>query len=165
MKPLLNDSVAEAVSDSLPKANNDVNTPSPEISAESGQRALLIGKLVYVAQPNKGVVQLDLPEARLLIADSPIDLSNEDIGRHVVIQMGSSDILPAVVLGLIQSGVCQQPPMPNELVLQAHQQIELRCGSASIVLTANGKIMIRGDYVVSRSSGVNRIDGASVQIN
>jgi hypothetical protein len=41
----------------------------------------------------------------------------------------------------------------------------LRCGQASVTLTKAGKVLIRGTYVSSRSSGVNRIKGGSVQLN
>ncbi len=47
----------------------------------------------------------------------------------------------------------------------AKDQIVLRCGKASITLTKAGKIIIRGAYLLNRSSGVNRIKGGSVQIN
>lgn len=51
------------------------------------------------------------------------------------------------------------------ITFDAQEQITLRCGKASITLTKAGKIIIRGAYVLSRSSGANRIKGASVQIN
>ena len=51
------------------------------------------------------------------------------------------------------------------LVLSAEQEIVLHCGDASVTLTKAGKIILRGAYLLSRSSGVNRIKGASVQIN
>ena len=41
----------------------------------------------------------------------------------------------------------------------------MRCGEASITLTRAGKVLIRGAYVLSRSSGANRIKGAAVEIN
>ena len=53
----------------------------------------------------------------------------------------------------------------QQLVLSAEQEIVLRCGEASITLTRAGKVLIRGAYLLSRSSGVNRIKGGSVQIN
>lgn len=55
--------------------------------------------------------------------------------------------------------------IPDELLLTANQQITIRCGESSITLTAAGKIILRGKYIVSRSSGVQRIKGGSVQIN
>ena len=49
--------------------------------------------------------------------------------------------------------------------INAEQEIVLRCGEASITLTRAGKILIRGEYVLSRSTGVNRIQGGAVEIN
>jgi hypothetical protein len=54
---------------------------------------------------------------------------------------------------------------PDELLFTATKQITIRCGESSITLTAAGKIILRGKYIVSRSSGVQRIKGGSVQIN
>lgn len=53
----------------------------------------------------------------------------------------------------------------ERLELTAQREIVLRCGTASITLTRAGKVLIRGKYLLSRSSGVNRIKGGSVQIN
>ena len=53
----------------------------------------------------------------------------------------------------------------KRVTFDAREQIELRCGKASIILTRAGKIIIRGAYLLNRSSGVNRIKGGSVQIN
>ncbi len=47
----------------------------------------------------------------------------------------------------------------------ADEQIVLKCGKASITLTRAGKVLIRGAYLLNRSTGVNRIKGGSVQIN
>lgn len=47
----------------------------------------------------------------------------------------------------------------------AHHEIVLECGEASITLTRDGKITLRGTRVVSRASGVNKIKGGSIQIN
>ncbi len=51
------------------------------------------------------------------------------------------------------------------MIVNAKEQLVLRCGKASITLTRAGKILIKGSYVLSRSSGVNRIKGGSVQLN
>lgn len=53
----------------------------------------------------------------------------------------------------------------KRITFNAREQIELRCGKSSIVLTRAGKIIIKGAYLLNRSSGVNRIKGGSVQIN
>jgi hypothetical protein len=49
--------------------------------------------------------------------------------------------------------------------IEAQDEIVLKCGEASITLTKEGKIMIRGKYLLNRSTGVNRILGGSVQVN
>jgi hypothetical protein len=53
----------------------------------------------------------------------------------------------------------------KRVTFDAREEIVLRCGKASITLTRAGKVLIRGAYLLSRSSGVNRIKGGSVQIN
>jgi hypothetical protein len=53
----------------------------------------------------------------------------------------------------------------KQLVLEGQEEITLRCGEASITLNKNGKISIRGKYLLSRATGVNRILGGSVQVN
>jgi len=53
----------------------------------------------------------------------------------------------------------------KRFTFDAKEQIVLRCGKSSITLTRAGKILIRGAYLLSRSSGVNRIKGGSVQLN
>lgn len=53
----------------------------------------------------------------------------------------------------------------ERITFDAKEQIVLKCGKASITLTRAGKVLIRGAYLLNRSSGVNRIKGGSVQIN
>ena len=53
----------------------------------------------------------------------------------------------------------------KRVVLEAEQEIVLRCGDASITLTRDGKILVRGAYVETHSRGVNRIKGGAVKIN
>lgn len=53
----------------------------------------------------------------------------------------------------------------KRITFDAQEEIVLRCGKSSITLTKAGKVLIRGAYLLTRSSGVNRIKGGSVQIN
>jgi hypothetical protein len=102
-----------------------------------------------------------------LPARSTVALSPEHKGREVALVFEAGDPQKPIVLGLINHPV----PVPEatadgeRLVFTAEKEIELRCGKASISLTKAGKILIRGEYVLSRSAGVNRIKGGSVQIN
>jgi hypothetical protein len=53
----------------------------------------------------------------------------------------------------------------KRLVLEAQDEVVLRCGEASITLRRNGRLAIRGVFVETRARMVNRIKGGSVQIN
>ena len=53
----------------------------------------------------------------------------------------------------------------KRVVITGEEEVELRCGEASIVLSKSGKLVIRGAYVETRAKGTNRIKGGSVQIN
>ena len=53
----------------------------------------------------------------------------------------------------------------RRVTFRADNEIVLECGASSIVLTKDGHIVIKGAHVVSRSSGVNKIKGATVNIN
>ena len=53
----------------------------------------------------------------------------------------------------------------KRVTFDAKEEIVLRCGKASITLTRAGKVLIRGAYLLSRSSGVNRIKGGVVHVN
>lgn len=53
----------------------------------------------------------------------------------------------------------------ERVILEGQDEVVLRCGKASITLRRNGKVVIRGTYLVSRSEGTNRIKGGTVQIN
>lgn len=53
----------------------------------------------------------------------------------------------------------------KKIVIEGKEEVVLKCGDASITLTKAGKILIKGKYLLNRSSGVNRIMGGSVQVN
>jgi hypothetical protein len=50
-------------------------------------------------------------------------------------------------------------------VVEAAQEIELRCGEAAIVLFADGRIQLRGTYITSHASATQRLVGGSVHLN
>jgi hypothetical protein len=53
----------------------------------------------------------------------------------------------------------------KRIEIEGQDEVVLRCGKASITLRRNGRVVLRGTYVESRSSGTNRIKGGSVLIN
>jgi hypothetical protein len=53
----------------------------------------------------------------------------------------------------------------KQVVIDAKDELVLRCGRATITLRRNGKVIIRGTYVETHAEGTNRIKGGSVKIN
>lgn len=53
----------------------------------------------------------------------------------------------------------------RRLVIEAEDELVLRCGKASITLRRNGRVVIEGVQLESRAAGANKIRGGSVQIN
>ena len=104
-----------------------------------------------------------------LVARSVCPITAEDLGRDVVLSFENGDLRLPVVLGLVQPAAARAPADVSldgeRLTFTAKDEIVLRCGKSSITLTRAGKVIVRGAYLSSRSSGVNRIKGGSVQIN
>lgn len=57
------------------------------------------------------------------------------------------------------------PNYADELVLTSDKKITLSCGKSSLTLYPNGKIVIKGDYILSDAEGVNRLAGGRIDIN
>lgn len=55
--------------------------------------------------------------------------------------------------------------IPEDLIFTAQQKITLRCGKSSITLHPNGKIVIKGEYILSDAEGVNRLSGGRIEVN
>lgn len=141
-------------------------------------------------EQEQGLLLVDFPQNQLpsaIAARSTIELDQALVTRAVaekqraVLVFEEGDPSLPIVVGLIR------PPMPaladvqvrlptlptglqadgkdKRVVLEAADEIVLQCGTASITLRKNGRVVIRGAYVETRSQGVNRIKGGSVQIN
>lgn len=118
-----------------------------------------------------GVAYVDYPDnpfAGPVPARATVLLGPVSVGREAVLLFEAGDPARPLVAGLLAppaGGQVQAELDGERVVLTAAQEVVLRCGEASITLTRAGKVIIRGTHVVSRSSGPNRIKGASVEIN
>lgn len=152
--------------------------PSPGLTASMQTvAAAIVGDLIGFAE--NGTVPLVAYQGQVgtaaIRAISTIDLHGAHIGRQVVLVFNGGDPLKPIILGCVQRAEAwpleDKPPQVEidadgaRLVVTAKEQIVLRCGKASITLTRAGKVLIQGSYLLSRSSGVNRIKGGSIQLN
>ena len=108
-------------------------------------------------------------------------IKDEYVGREVLVVFpeGNTDI--PVIIALMENPIDQLVSLEIEddekkqekdfkidgkqVTIEAENEIVMKCGKASILLRNDGKIIIKGTHLLSRSSGPNRIKGASVGIN
>ncbi|MCG7404005.1 MULTISPECIES: DUF6484 domain-containing protein [Caballeronia] len=121
------------------------------------------------------VVYPDQPGSAALVARTVVDLRGMHIGRQVALMFEAGDPTRPIVIGCLIG--CEAWPFDDapaqidvdadgkRLLVTAKEQMVLRCGKASITLTRDGHVRIRGSSVSSSASGLNRIIGGSVQIN
>lgn len=131
---------------------------------------VVIGKLIGFGDNGKPLV--DFPSNNQncpLPAYSTVHVDTKVIGGEIAIMFEEGNSQKPIIIGIIQHPEEVQPihvEIDGERkTLTAEKEIVLRCGKASITLTRAGKIIIRGTYLLNRSSGVNKIKGGSVQIN
>lgn len=112
----------------------------------------------------------------LLPARTTVALRRAMVGREVLVVFEGGCIDLPVITGVIESHPLQEAPRAEPAgvtvtvdgerhVIEAEREIVLRCGEASLTLTRAGKVIIRGTYILSRSTGYNKIKGAAIDIN
>lgn len=91
-------------------------------------------------------------------------------GSWVALMFENGDINKPIIVGPIveppdTSGETEKKAPISPSITARQDRVVLRCGKSSITLTRSGQIILRGAYISSRSTGVNRIRGGSVHIN
>ncbi|MAR89386.1 MAG: DUF6484 domain-containing protein [Pseudomonadota bacterium] len=115
------------------------------------------------------------PGAAALPARTIVSLQAISFGAEVLLQFDQGDVSRPIILGIFQDpgtwpATADDQPLSlatdgKHLQIQAREQLELRCGEASITLTKAGKVFIKGNYLCSRATGTHSIRGGCVQIN
>jgi len=138
---------------------------------------VVIGLLLSIDEDGQPLVAYPgNPDETARIARSSAQLTTKDVGCEVALLFEGGDPKLPLVIGKIQQTRKTTDQDQDEsaniaeldgesIVLSARHNITLKCGKASITLTKAGKVLLRGTYLLNRSSGVNRIKGGSVQIN
>ena len=148
-------------------------------SRHASINGLLLGVLQEFA--SDGIPQVYLTQFGLVkkSVGSLVQLTQQDIGRQLVLGFENGSIDNPIILGLMYQSsetsstepyIRSTQPLHIEqngerTVIAATEELELRCGEAVIVLRADGHIQLRGEYITSHASAGQRIRGGSVQIN
>jgi hypothetical protein len=154
-------------------------------------RGVRIGRIAALSETGPLVDFDGNPTNEPLPARSSVRITPADVDRSAILAFEESSLCRPVIIGLVEESSLVTDKLPpaagnpqdpkaavngdhpgfvveadgRRLVVSAEQELVLRCGKSSVTLTKAGKILIRGSYLLSRSSGVNRIKGGSVQIN
>jgi hypothetical protein len=110
------------------------------------------------------------PSGQALLARTTRTVGSSERGQDAVLVFEDGDPAKPIIMGLLQSSMSEaeseEPAAEVEtLEFRAEKEIVLRCGDASITLTRAGKVMIRGKYLLSSSSGVNMLKGGVIHLN
>jgi hypothetical protein len=137
---------------------------------------VVVGELVAIT--DDGLTPLVLypgqPGSAALRARSIVDLHGPHIGAQLALSFENGDPSLPIVMGVLRqaaqlpveaAGSVEVDADGERMLVAAKEELVLRCGKASITLTKAGKVLIQGSYVSSRSTGVNRLKGGSVQLN
>lgn len=124
------------------------------------------------------------PEGEPVPARSTVPITPGDQGRSVLLVFEGNDPQRPIITGLILEQPVALPAteavatltLPETRVdhvrvkgrrisFEGSEAIVLQCGKSSITLHANGRMVLRGQEIVSRASGSNKVKGAVVLIN
>jgi hypothetical protein len=132
---------------------------------------------VLLAIPGYSVVM----SARLLKGISRAELMETNgVGREVLVAFDGAVPARPVIVGLLETEADEAAARiagadkneiktvatrPENILIEAQGELVLKCGSGSITLRRDGKIVLRGTHLLSRASGPIRIKGGHVEIN
>ena len=144
-------------------------------------KGVFVGKLVSVDKTGHILVDYQDNPFGPLPARSTVKISNMDENKDTLLMFEKHDPRLPIIIGIVQDQPFVTHPSKEitlektrikdvvvdgkRIVFDAKKEIILRCGKGSVTIQANGKIVIKGTDLISRSKGMNKIKGAAVRIN
>jgi hypothetical protein len=116
-------------------------------------------------------------------AETTVFLGRADVSREVTLQFENGDPRKPTVTGIVRkpeeteravkakhllavlSECADVTVSGDKLILTLTRDTQIQCGESHVNLTRGGKIVLEGKDVLSRSWGMNRVEGASVKVN
>lgn len=145
----------------------------------------IVGLLVGIDQQGKPLVNFEKNGSGLAEAKSALSLEDcaaiKAFPVDVLLCFENGDLSKPIISGLIREHLfplsknekedskkdkCLHAEVDGKSVtLSARDEIKLQCGKSSILLRKDGKIVVKGSNLISRSTASNKIKGGSVSIN
>ena len=115
-------------------------------------------------------------------APAPPGQGPEDlVGRQVLLAFDAGDESRPIIVGFVRDSLFPESTREEvrldlgadrdvridgrRIAFEAQEEVVLRCGKSTIWMRRDGKVVVRGSDVLTRSSGSNRVKGASIQLN
>jgi hypothetical protein len=138
---------------------------SPTLAAAPG--AVVSGEVVE--RMADGSVFVNFPQntlgplrARTLVVDI-------HAGSSVLIAFDGGDPTRPIILGILHDRARTEARTLHlkaaRIVLEAEDELALKCGEGSIEARRDGKVSVKGRDVISRATRTNKVRGATVLIN
>jgi hypothetical protein len=145
-----------------------------------------VGRIVKLSADGHALVDFPGNDFGAIEARSAVSLTcssgnQAEMNLPVLLVFENGDLTLPVIVGFVRDTVLSSPReqtiiLPRSgrpdivvdgktIVFEASAEIVLRCGRSSVALRSDGKIVIKGTHIVSRSSGTHKIKGATVQLN
>ncbi len=158
------------------KARTSRAAETPASEAPQRIAGAQVGRLVALDGNGAPLVDypgtLEGPRAALLAARCPWGPLETAVGHHVVLLFEDGDPARPLIVAWVEEAGAQAVGAPRNLrvdgerfVVEAARVIELRCGEASLTLTADGRVLLKGKNLLAHAKQLNRIRGAAVRIN
>jgi len=163
-------------------SNHSRRIPGRTVSPSRAPAALAAFVAEVAGIDSSGRVLVRLPGsdepaiARLLQGiDRSHLLASDGKGREALVILNGGRADKPIIIGLLESEtaasakfneveVCSSS-RKERILVEALAELVLKCGAGSITLRKDGKIILRGTHLLSRSSGPIRIKGGHVEIN
>ena len=156
-------------------ASSVIRKSQPRRTASSVLPDVVVGRLALLGPDGSPCVDLSGRGGRGIFATTTVALGPRHVGRHVLVCFADRDRTRPVVIGVPQSQEEMKAASEERrldaivdgerIVMTGKKEVVLRCGKASIALTADGKVVVRGAKIISTAEGLHRIRCATVEMN
>ena len=122
----------------------------------------------YPARMLAGISSRELSRPRQRGRELLLVFENGDPGKPIIIGLMADpleELISLEIAGEKREEPCNVLIDGRQIVIEAEDEVFLKCGKGSIQIRKDGKITIKGTDLLSRSSGPQRIRGASININ
>lgn len=129
---------------------------------------IVVGTLVHRDEARMPFVDFSMnPTGHPLPARTTVELKEDHDGRDVALMFEQNDVRKPIIIGLmhVPSSTVEVAVDGAVQEVTAEKELLLRCGKSSILLRQDGKIIIKGENILSRARMTNKVKGGSIQLN